>query len=150
MRLLVCNLTTAASRCLTRELLCLECWAGVLGKVPELVTKLPCLCFKRTESVFGMLPELGVGVPGCHIKQQIENCPIVRWEEKAIEDRNTTLDGALKKAKQHCNMTDLEDVFEVPSSRILHCGHITRKFPNCVPTERWDEAEPGQLSVLEP
>ena len=79
--LLICNLPTTTGSCLAREFFRLEGRASILGERPELITKLPSLHLKGVECVFGVLPKFRISMPRCHVKQQVEDCLVVRREE---------------------------------------------------------------------
>ena len=53
--------------------------------------------------MIGMLPELCVGVPGCHVEQQVKDCFVVRGKEEAIEYRDATL-GEERSEEEKCSV----------------------------------------------
>ena len=91
MCLLISDSPATTSSYLAREFFRLEGWTGVGGEVSESFAEFPSLHFKGAECVFGVLPELRVRVPSCHVKYQIENVLVVWRKEESIKNDKTTL-----------------------------------------------------------
>jgi len=85
-----------------------------------------------------MNPQLGKSMPRCKDKQEGPNVGVVGFRKKALKTWSNTLHRLMTPRERIAHNTYLEDIFIVPSSKLLHFRYVRCKPPDGRLSKGWD------------